>query len=416
MKAIAVIDLKAFYASVECIERKLDPFTTPLVVCDTSRGMGTIVLSVSSYLKKLGIPSRCRRRDIPHMSNLIFARPQMALYVSKSAQIMNIILDFVSEEDLHIYSIDECFVNLGPYLALYNKTPEEIISDILKKIKDETGLTATAGISYNPFLAKVCNDIDGKHNAPTYISTWSEKDIKDKLWKITPLSDLWGISTGYETRLNALGINTVGELANTDIAILRENFGIMGDQLHDLANGIDDSDIRVKYVSKTTSFSTGQALFRDFTYKEVRTLFREMTDNLCQRLHENNVETSVVSLAVMYSAKCKVSAGFSHQAKLVQPSDNNQDIYEVVLQMYDKYVQDYPIRRLYLAFGDLRKRNVTQLSLFDDYIEKDEERSANIAIEQVKSKYGRDKIYRATALLDESTYIERTHQIGGHHK
>src|SRR5574344_688348 len=115
MKAIAVIDLKAFYASVECIERKLDPFTTPLVVCDTSRGMGTIVLSVSSYLKKLGIPSRCRRRDIPHMSNLIFARPQMALYVSKSAQIMNIILDFVSEEDLHIYSIDECFVNLGPY-------------------------------------------------------------------------------------------------------------------------------------------------------------------------------------------------------------------------------------------------------------------------------------------------------------
>src|SRR5574344_2312959 len=132
MKAIAVIDLKVFYASVECIDRHLDPFTTPLVVCDTSRGMSTIVLSVSPYLKTLGIPSRCRRRDIPHMSNLIFARPQMAHYVSKSCEIVSIFLDYVSSEDLHVYSIDECFLNLGPYVTLYNKTPYEIVKDILK--------------------------------------------------------------------------------------------------------------------------------------------------------------------------------------------------------------------------------------------------------------------------------------------
>lgn len=416
MNSVAVIDLKAFYASVECVQRGLDPFTTPLVVCDTSRGMSTIVLSVSPYLKSLGVPSRCRRKEIPHIKNIIYAVPQMEKYVQISAQIVDIFLEFVAEEDLHVYSIDESFLNLGPYLKLYNKEPIDIVKDILKRIKEVTGLVATAGISHNPFLAKICNDIEGKNNAPDYVSVWTEEDIEKKLWKIKPLHKLWGISSGYERRLNALGINTVGELAHTDVSVLREEFGIMGEQLWNLANGRDEANIQEKYVPKTTSFSTGQTLWRDFNWEECRTLLREMSDSLCQRLHESNKECSVVSIAVLYSKKITVARGFSHQVKLTQPSDDNEEIYDVIMSIYDKYIQNYPIRQLYIACGNLRERNSHQLSLFDDNEQREEDRTATITIEKIQSKYGKDKIHRATALLDGSTYLERANQIGGHKK
>lgn len=414
-KVIAVIDLKAFYASVECVERNLDPFITPLVVCDTTRGMGTIVLSVTPYLKKKGVPSRCRRRDLPYIPNLIFATPQMSHYIQKSCQITSILLDFVAEEDLHIYSIDECFLNLGPYLKMYNKSPEEIVSEIQKRIYDETKITATAGISYNPFMAKVALDLEGKNKAPKYQATWTEKDIKEKLWKVKPLSELWGISSGYEKRLNRIGVFDVGQLANCDIAILRDNFGVMGDQLHDLANGIDESNIQEKYVSETTSFSTGEALYRDFTYKEVRTLIREHNDNLCARMHKQNLQTSVIGLAIMYSKACE-TVGFSHQMKLIQPCDNNNDIYSDLMQIYDKYIEDLPIRRIYISFGNLSFRGYQQMSLFEDNDVKENQRNEQLIIEQVQEKFGKTKLSRATALLDESTYIQRSNQIGGHRK
>ena len=146
-KVIACIDLKAFYASVECVDRGLDPFTTPLVVCDTERSMGTIVLSVTPYLRTLGIPSRLRRRELPHINGMIYATPRMQRYIDMNCEILAILLDYVAEEDLHIYSIDESFINLGPYLTLYNKTADEIVADIQQKIYEKTGLTATAGIS-----------------------------------------------------------------------------------------------------------------------------------------------------------------------------------------------------------------------------------------------------------------------------
>ena len=416
MNCVAVIDLKAFYASVECVERGLDPFTTPLIVCDETRGKSTIVLSVTPYLKSLGVPNVCRRRDLPHIPNLIYAMPRMGLYVQKSAQIVDIFLDYIAEEDLHVYSIDESFLNLGPYLKLYDKSPEDLVKEIIKRIKDETGLTATAGISYNPFMAKVCNDLDGKKNAPDYISTWTEEDVEKKLWKISPLSKVWGINTGYERRLNALGIRTMYELAHTDVDVLRSNLGIMGEQLWNLANGRDEANIREKYIPKTTSFSTGQTLYRDFSMVETRTLLREMSDNLCQRLHENNLETNVVAVAILYSAKIKESRGFSHQVKLIQSSDDNEEIYEVIMNMYDSYIEDYPIRRIYIGFGGLQNRTIKQLSLFDDNEEKELDRAMIIAMEQIQNKYGKSKIHRATALLEDSTYLERANQIGGHRK
>ena len=229
------------------------------------------------------------------------------------------------------------------------------------------------------------------------------------------ITDLWGIAAGYGKRLNKLGIESVEDLAKAPLSLLREHFGVMGEQFHNLANGIDESDIREKYIPETTSFSIGQALYRDFTSKEIPVILREMSDSLCARLHKENVVTDVVHLAIMYSLSCK-SPGFSHQIKLNIPSDNNDIIFKNISAMYQKYVQDLPIRRTYISFGHLTQRDKVQLSLFDETYNNEEDRTKQITIEKIQSKYGKDKLYRATALLDESTFIDRSKQIGGHRK
>ena len=200
-RVIAVIDLKAFYSYVECLDRGLDPWTTPLVVADKNRGTNTIVLSVSPYLKKKGIPSRCRIKELPKRYKYIYAVPRMERYLEKSADVINVLYQFVSEEDVHAYSIDEAFVDLTSYLKYYDKTPLEMVSTIINTIKEETGLQATAGIGDNFFLAKVALDIYAKKEK-SGIATLSNNEIKEKLWPITPLSKMWGIGSHMEIRLN----------------------------------------------------------------------------------------------------------------------------------------------------------------------------------------------------------------------
>ena len=163
-KRIAVIDMKAFYAFVECVERGLNPFTTPLAVCDPARGDGTVVMSVSPFLKEMGAPSVCRRRELPNVPGMVLAQPRMSLYIKKSAEIVNIVLDFVGEDDIHVYSIDELFVNVGPYLKANNCTAYQFVRKIQKTITSKTGLLTTAGLSYNMFMAKTALDLDGKRN------------------------------------------------------------------------------------------------------------------------------------------------------------------------------------------------------------------------------------------------------------
>ena len=220
-KWVAVIDLKAYYATFECVERGLDPFTTPLAVTDTERKGATIVLSVSPYLKSLGVPSRLRRRDLPqNIPGMIYAKPQMEKYVKKSAEIVSIFLDFVGKEDIHVYSIDESFLNIGPYLKLYKCTPIELCKRILEKIHTQTGLIGTCGIGPNMFLAKMADDKEAK-NAKDYIALWGYKDVPNKLWPLKPLSEVWGISRGFEARLNKLGLYTDLILNGDEFAILK---------------------------------------------------------------------------------------------------------------------------------------------------------------------------------------------------
>lgn len=405
--------MKAFYAFVECIDRGLNPFTTPLVVCDPTRGDGTIVLSVSPYLKAKGVPSRCRRRELPNIKGLILAQPRMAFYVQKSAEIVSIVLDFVGEDDIHIYSIDELFINLGPYLKMYDCTPKELVMKIQKTITEKTKLVTTAGVSYNMLMAKVALDNDAKKKPP-YIAEWTEKDIKTKLWKIKPLSKMWGIASGYEKKLNALGIFTIGDLANTDKTLLKKKFGVMGEQLWEHANGIDNTDLRDKYIPQETSLSLGQVLMRDYTAKEGKLILKEMNDDLCMRLRKHHQKTSRLSLMVIYSAG--TGGGFAHQTSLDYPTDDTELIYKDLERLYDLYIANEPIRRINISFSKLSDSEYEQLSLFESEVESYEREMLQGVMDELKDKYGKNIVLRASSLLEESTAIERHNQIGGHHK
>ena len=410
---IAVIDMKAFYASVECVERGLNPFTTPLVVCDTSRGNGTIVLSVSPYLKNMGVPSRCRKRELPQIEGMIYAVPQMSLYLKRSAEIVSIILDYVGEDDIHIYSIDELFINLSPYLMMYNTTPYKLVKKLKDEIYKRMKLPTTAGIGDNMLLAKLALDLDAKKNPP-YISTWRKSDVKKKLWPVKPLSKMWGISLGYEKRLNNLGIFTVEQLATADKTLLKKELGVMGEQLWEHANGIDNTNIRNKYVAKDTSLSLGQVLFRDYTKEEVPTIIREMNDDLSMRLRNQDKLTSIVGLMIGYSLANQ--GGFSRQISLDIPTDDTDILFNTLMKIYRQYVEDLPIRRVYLSYGKLSLNKFEQLSLFDDIEEVEKQKKLQKVVDKVKSIYGKDALLRGSSLLEESTAKERHNQIGGHRK
>ena len=195
---ILCIDLKSFFASVECVERKLNPYTTPLVVCDPTRN-GAITLAVTPYLKKFGINGRTRVYELPKNLKIIKVPPRMRLYQNKSKEVIKVYLEYVAPEDLHIYSIDECFLDVTNYLKLYKKTDYELAAEILKKIEEKTGLTATAGIGPNLLLAKVSMDIEAKHTKDN-IAYWKYEDIEQKLWSIKPLSKMWGIGSHLEKK------------------------------------------------------------------------------------------------------------------------------------------------------------------------------------------------------------------------
>lgn len=412
-KAITVIDLKAFYSFVECIDKGLDPFTTPLVVADKERGKNTIVLSVTPYLKAKGIPSRLRIKELPKGIDYIYAVPRMARYIEKSSEVISILLDFVDEEDLHVYSIDEAFLDLTTYLNYYKMTPQELVKKILATIKEKTGLMATAGIGPNFFLAKVALDIYAKKEKDG-IATMRESDIEDKLWSISDLTSIWGIGERTAAKLNAIGIHNMRELAHCNRNYITASFGIMGEQLIDMANGKDESNIREIYIPKSTSLSNGQALFKDYSQTEIVTVIREMCDDLSLRMRNENKLATVVSLYIGYS---KNVGGFSRQMSLLRPTDNVDILFDVLMDIFYKHIKDYPIRNVGISFGGLvENKHIEQLDLFTDPKVIENKRNLQEMIDLLHNKYNKNIILRASALTEDSTIIERHNQIGGHRK
>lgn len=411
-RTIAVIDLKAFYSFVECLDRGLDPWKTPLVVADKERGTNTIVLSVSPFLKKQGIPSRCRLKELPKNFEYIYAVPRMERYLEKSADVINVLYHFVSEEDVHVYSIDEAFIDLSSYLPYYNKTPLQMVTTIIEQIKKDTGLQATAGIGDNFFLAKVALDVYAKKEKNGIARLYST-EIKEKLWPITPLSKIWSIGARTEAKLNKLGLYTVKDVATSYLEFLKSKFGIMGEQLWRHCNGIDESDIHEKYEPKERSLSLGQVLFRDYKKDETETIIREMVDELSTRLRSQNKVARVVFIFIGYSKK---QGGFARRTTLFTATDDSKILFDAIIEIYRKNVSDLPIRNVSISYADLLDVSERQFDIFEDFVKQDERHNLQKALDLLQEKYGKNSVLRASSLLEESTVRERNEFIGGHRK
>jgi len=412
-KHILCIDLKSFYASVECALSGYDPFTTPLVVADKSRGGGSIVLAVTPYLKNLGVPSRCRIYELPTNIKIIFRKPRMEKYLEYSTKIIETYLDYVSEEDMYIYSIDEVFLDVTGYLKYYQKTDYEIGKMIIERIYKDTKIYSTCGIGPNMLMAKLALDIDSKHRED-FIAKWDYDDLPEKLWPITPLSKMWGIGRNMEKNLNQLGIYKIGDLAHYDVKKLKKKFGVMGDELYYHSHGIDMSLMqeKMKFKPKSKSFGIGQTLFEDYYKPEIYQIIREMVDDVCRRLRIHKKQARTIHFGLGYSKD--VGGGFARQLTLDQPSHIATQIYRACLVIMDKFYDNSPIRVVRVSATNLVDANGYQVSLFEDIESVVKEHQLFSTLDKIHEKYGKNSATRASSELDSSTLKSRNKMIGGH--
>ena len=409
---ILCIDLKSFFASVECVERNLDPFTTPLIVADPSRKGGAITLAVTPYMKTLGVPSRGRVFEIPKNIKYITAPPRMSLYVKKSKEVINCFLDFISKEDMHVYSIDEAFLDVTDYLKLYKMDDVTLAKTIMARIKEKTGLTSTCGIGPNLLLAKVALDIESKHS-PDFIAKWTYEDVKTKLWNITPLDEMWGIGSKTMKKLNDLGIYKGGDINKYSKDFYKKRFGVLGEELYLHANGIDNSNIKDdKYEIKNKSYGLSQILYKDYTPEEAILIIKEMCETICKRLRNNKKVCGVVGFGIGYSRS--VGGGFYHSKKLSESTDNENVIFSVCKSIYDSYIEEEPIRKVSISLGKITDNNYVQLNLFEEVNETINE--IPIVVDEINKKFGDNAILKASSLLNYSTIKMRNKKMGGHNK
>ena len=407
-KVIGIIDLKSFYASCECAVRHLDIFKTPLVCCDPYRSESSIVMSVTPYLKeRYGVSNVCRKRDLPTIPGMIYAVPRMSYYLQVSSYVVNIFLKYVSYEDLHVYSVDESFLNLGPYIKMYG-SPERMIQLIQQEIFNRLGLIATAGIGPNMFLAKIALDNEGKKKKP-FLAHWTYEDVPTKLWKIKPIDKIWSIAEGTKNHLARIGINSLEGLAKANSKLLEREFGVMGLELKNLANGRDDSDIREKVIPLNPSLSNGQTLRKPLSPNECVLLLREMTDELAIRLRKENYLAGKIGVWANME-----NGSYSKEMTIPYPTDSTKELFQGVQHAFFEKIPCEKIYGLGISFGKLSKKQQVQLSLFEDVFQKEKEERFDDVMDKIRETYGRNAIFRCSALLENSTIRQRHMQIGGH--
>lgn len=480
------IDLKSFYASVECVERNLDPLTTNLVVADKSRTEKTICLAVSPSLKSLGIPGRPRLFEVvqkvreanaelairnPKAKKIQYltAVPRMAKYMEYSTRIYGIYLKYIAPEDIHVYSIDEVFMDVTDYLATYKMTPKELAMTMINEILDTTGITATAGIGTNLYLAKVAMDIVAKHmpadERGVRISELDEISYRKLLWAHRPLTDFWRVGRGYAKKLEANGMFTMGDIARCSLGgpadpynedLLYKLFGINAELLIDHAWGWEPCTIKdiKSYKPANNSISSGQVLHCAYDYDKTRIVVREMTDLLVLDLVDKGLVTDQIVLTIGYDIdnfknpeivkkyKGKMSMDFygrimpehAHgSVNLGRMTSSTTIIMNAVMELFDKIVDpDLMTRRINVTANHVTDESVEQekdsfeqLDLFTDYaaLEKqreeekkslEKEKAIQHAMLDIKKKFGKNAILKGTDLQEGATTIDRNNQIGGH--
>lgn len=497
------IDLKSFYASVECRERDLDPLTTNLVVADAERTEKTICLAVSPSLKVYGIPGRARLFEVvqrvkevnqerlqklpkrmfegsscfsdelkEHLElsvTYVTAKPRMALYMKYSTQIYDIYLRYIAPEDMHVYSIDEVFMDVTHYLNTYHMTAKELASKMILDVMQETSITATAGIGTNLYLCKVAMDIVAKHVAPdangVRIAELDEMTYRKLLWSHRPLTDFWRVGHGYRKKLEEAGLYTMGDIARCSIGeerdyyneeLLYKMFGINAELLIDHAWGYEPvtiADIR-GYKPETNSIGSGQVLHCPYDFEKTKLIVREMTDALVLDLVEKKLVTDQIVLDIGYDIENLTNPDIRKKyhgevkadrygrfvpkhahgtANLDTKTSSTEKIMDAVLDLYERIVdKNLLVRRVYVTANRVvdehtvsNETEFTQMDLFTDYqalAEKQNAEQARMEKERrlqevmlsVKKKYGKNAMLKGTNLQEGATMIDRNNQIGGH--
>lgn len=492
------IDLKSFFASVECVERGLDPLTTNLVVADASRTEKTICLAVSPSLKSYGIPGRARlfevvqrlkevnasRRTLSPGGNFsgescdsnelaehnefavsyIAAPPRMAYYMKYSTDIYNIYLKYVAPEDMHVYSIDEVFMDVTDYLGIYKMSPHDLAMTIIQDVLAQTGITATAGIGTNLYLCKIAMDVEAKHIAPdkdgVRIASLDEMSYRQKLWNHRPLTDFWRVGKGYARKLESHGLYTMGDIARCSLGhddeyynedLLYRLFGINAELLIDHAWGWEPctiADIKA-YKPENNSISSGQVLQCPYSFEKGRLIVREMTDLLVLDLVDKGLVTDQMVLTVGYDHEGvpdnykgtvskdrygrKIPKSAHGSINIGRFTSSTKLILDKVSELYDKIVdKSLMVRRMYVVANHVvpeqsiaDEESYEQLDLFTDYaaLEKQREeeskrleREENMqkAMLKIKKKYGKNAILKGMNFEEGATTIERNGQVGGH--
>ena len=502
-KTYIAIDLKSFYASVECRERNRDPLTTNLVVADPSRTEKTICLAVSPSLKAYGIPGRARlfeviqkvreannarRRNIPdhHFTgtsddsmklgteptlqlDYIIAPPRMALYMEYSTRIFDIYLNYIAPEDIHIYSVDEVFMDVTSYLNVYHMTARELAMMMIRDVLKTTGITATAGIGTNLYLCKIAMDIVAKHIEPdedgVRIAELDEMAYRRKLWSHKPITDFWRVGQGYAKKLAEYGLYTMGDVARCSVGktnelynedLLYKLFGINAELLIDHARGYEPCTMdQIKaYKPETNSICTGQVLHCPYDFDKTRLVVKEMTDLMSLDLVDKGLVTDQIVLTIGYDIDNltdlarkkrykgsvttdrygrKVPKHAHGTINLKRQTSSTQILMDAVMELYDRIVdKDLLIRRINITANKLvDEHTVTnddayeQLDFFTDYEavkkqrEKEEanlerERHMQEAMLNIKKKYGKNAILKGMNLQEGATAKDRNAQIGGH--
>ena len=487
MSIYLCIDLKTFYASVECVERGLDPLTTNLVVADNSRTEKTICLAVTQSLKSYGISGRSRLfevvqkvRDINNKRlkkvkkfsgkssdntkvqnddslelDYIIATPRMAHYIKYSSLIYSIYLKYVAAEDIHVYSIDEVFMDITNYLNIRNITPHDFAMTIIKDVLTTTGITATAGIGTNMYLAKVAMDIVAKKMKPdasgVRIASLTEESYRKELWTHSPLTDFWRVGKGYAKKLNAIGLKTMGDIALLSIKnedILYDLFGINAELLIDHAWGVEPTTIKhiKNYKPLAKSLGTGQVLHSPYTFEKARLILKEMVDSLALDLVDKGFLTNQIVITIGYDIENltnpEIAKNYSgeitedylgrlipkHAHGTVNFKRYNASsivLREGAVKLYDSIVNPILlIRRINISATSLKKEapsiQYEQLSLFDNNDSKvddkrlEKEQKAQESILKIKKRFGKNAIMKGMNLEDGATMKERNAQIGGH--
>ena len=448
------IDLKSFYASVECFDRGLDPLTTNLVVADETRTDKTICLAVSPSLKAYGISGRARLFEVKKTLNdikrrtgqtieFIAAPPRMARYIQVSSDIYNTYLNFVSAEDIHVYSIDEVFIDVTGYLSTYKTTPHELCMKMVKEVLNRTGITATAGIGTNLYLAKIAMDIVAKHMEPdadgVRIAELDEMSYRKLLWSHKPLTDFWRIGKGTARRLSKINVFTMGDLARFSLyneEYLYKIFGIDAELLIDHAWGIETTlmeDIK-NYHTESKSLSSGQVLKEPYPTDKARIIVSEMTTSLVLDMvrkgfvsdsftllinyDRENVDNETYTGEIQYDYYGRLVPAPSHgTANFGKHTSSSSTIINAVLGLYDKIIlPGVTVRRVTISANNLKEEtgNYVQLDIFTDVKKEEQERKLQKAMIEIQDKFGKNAMLKGTDLMEGATTIERNSQIGGH--